>query len=246
MWAWGSIGSWLHYRAMIGNNLSQFGVDAGQLDMGLRTYSAAVWWTTSNFNLYEAYGDFEGHKHVAASVGAAFTQSREDAQSQPGTNAPENVQIRVSDGRVIFDPDAFGPGTQITRATYRMLAIDGAVKRHGLSLEGEWYYRWVDDLVVLGPVPFTHLRDTGFQLQAAVMVRPKQVMVYAAGSKIFGEYGDPWDIGLGVNYYPFHNRAMRLNGELIIVNRSPVGNLNSPLVVGADGVIAVANLELFF
>ena len=37
-----------------------------------------------------------------------------------------------------------------------------------------------------------------------------------------------------------------INGELIYVDRSPVGNLSSPLIVGADGAIAVANLELFF
>jgi hypothetical protein len=31
-----------------------------------------------------------------------------------------------------------------------------------------------------------------------------------------------------------------------VVDRSPVGSFGTPLVVGADGVTAVANLELFF
>lgn len=247
IWAWGSVvPDRLHYHAMVGNNLSQLGVDGGQLDMGLETYSGALWWTTSNFAPYEGFGDVEHHESPAAVVGAAFTQSREDRQSQPGTEAPDNSQIRISDGQIIFTPGVFGPGTAINRATYRMASVDAEVKYRGLSLEGELYYRWIDSIDAIGPLPISELRDWGFQLQGSAMVVPKRFMVYLSGSTVRGEYGNPWDLGFGVNYFVFDNRVLRVNAEAIMVDRSPVGNLSSPLIVGADGVVFVANVELFF
>ena len=72
------------------------------------------------------------------------------------------------------------------------------------------------------------------------------LMLYGAGSMIFGQHGDPWDLGIGLNYFPFENRVVRINGEAIFVDESPVGNLSSPLLVGADGVVFVTNVEMYF
>ena len=167
-------------------------------------------------------------------------------ESQPGTNAPENVQLRISDGRSIFTPNTFAPATQIERATYRMADVDVALKVRGLALEGEAYYRWVDNFEAIGALPIDHLRDWGFQLQASAMLVPRTWEVYAFGSTVFGQYGDPWDVGLGGNYFPFRSRLFRLNAEVIGVDRSPVGNFSSPLIVGATGMVFVTNLEMFF
>jgi len=246
LWAWGNLPAGLHYRAMIGNNLSQLGIDAGQLDLGLRTYSGALWWTTSNFAPYEGLGDLEYHEGLAALFGAAFTQSREDKQSQPGTEAPENAQLRISDGRLIFDKDVFVPGVQLRRATYRMASVNGELKYRGWSLAAEAYYRRIDNLSATGPLPFDHLHDYGFQVQASTMVVPQYVQGYAYGAEVLGQYGRPWQLGFGGNYYPFTNRVLRVNAEGIVVRRSPVGNLSSPLLVGANGFVFVSNIELFF
>jgi hypothetical protein len=244
-WLWGNLPASLHYRAMIGNNLSQFGVDAGQLDLGLKTYSGALWWTTAGFKPYEGFGDVERRALPAATAGAAFTYSREDAQSQPGNNAPDNVQIRISDGRIVFGEDVLAPGVQVRRLTYLMASGNAAVKYRGLALDVEVYRRWLVDFVATGPLPFDSRRDFGLQLQPSAMVTPT-FMIYGSGSLVLGQYGNPWDVGIGVNWYPFENRVMRANGEVIYMDRSPVGNLSSPYVVGGDGFVFVANYEVYF
>jgi len=245
-WIWGSlVPKHLHYHAMIGNNLSQLGVDAGQLDKGMNTYSGALWWSTANVTAYAGMGDLEGHDELAASLGAAFTYSREDRQSQPGTNAPDNAQLRISDGRIIFADDVFAPGTTIDRATYVMASIEGELKYRGLALESEVYVRRLGNFDARGPLPIERLEDVGVQVQLSGMVMPKRLELYGTYSKIVGDYGDPWDIGLGLNYYVFRNHVLRLNGEAIIVDRSPVGNLASPPIVGADGVSFLNNVGVF-
>jgi hypothetical protein len=232
---------------MLGNNLSQLGVDAGQLDAKLDTVSAALTWEPLA-EYGRGFGDYARHEEPAAQLGLRFTRSHEDAQGQPDTEAFENVQIRLSDGNVIFEPNLFGPGIQIREVDYQMFAADAGIKYQGLSLEGEYFYRWINDFTIRGDtgLPFDHLRDHGFQLQASAMVVPETLQLYVSGSKIFGEYGNPWDARIGANWFPFENLGIRWNNELIRVEQSPVGALSLPYVVGADGLIFHSNFEVFF
>ena len=127
-----------------------------------------------------------------------------------------------------------------------MVSMDAAAKLNGWALEGEYYFRNVDQFVTEGVVPVDELRDHGFQLQASVMLVPKTWQVYLSGSKVFGEYGDPWDVGLGVNWFPYKDRQFRINGELLHLSNSPVGNLSLPAIVGGNGTVFYANAELRF
>lgn len=237
VWAWGEIAPRLKYRAMIGNNLSQLGVDAGQLDDGLNTVSGALWWlpSTGEYGPGEGFGDFEQHERVATLFGVHFTHSREDAQSQPGTDSFENSQIRLSDGTLLFSLDPFGTGGHIRKATYDMLAVNGGFKYRGFSLDGEYYVRWVGDFQAIGLIPVDSLFDHGFQLQGSAMVVPKVLQAYLSGSKIFGEYGNPWDLALGVNLFPFDRKEVRFNLQALYMDRSAVGYTSVPYLVGGTG-----------
>ena len=98
----------LAYSAMLGNNLSQITIDAGQLAGGLNTFSAALVWmpTTSEFGPRGDFGDFEDHAAAATRVGAHYTYSLENYQGQPANSSFDNVQIRLSNGGVIFAPES--------------------------------------------------------------------------------------------------------------------------------------------
>jgi hypothetical protein len=248
LFARGDLGSGLHYDAMLGNNLSQFGIDAGQLDNDLDTVALALTWmpTTGEFGRSGAFGDFEGHDKVATRFGAHFTRSDESRQAQPTTDAFDNVQLRVSDGNVIFAPGLFAAGTQIDEATYRMWSIDGGVKYRGVSFDVEYYNRDIDHFVVRGALPFSALHDTGFQVQASAMPIRQQLQAYVGGSKVFGEYGDPSDFRAGVNFYPWKNQVVRWNAEYLRLNRSPVGALNLPYSVGMNGPVFHSSLMVWF
>ncbi|HEX7079541.1 MAG TPA: hypothetical protein VF329_00815, partial [Gammaproteobacteria bacterium] len=97
-----------------------------------------------------------------------------------------------------------------------------------------------------GSIPVTELYDHGFELQASAMLMPETLSVYLVGSKIFGEYGEPWDLGIGFNWYPFRKRLMRVNTELLYLKDSPVGYSSVPFAVGGNGTVFQANLEARF
>ncbi|HEX5132691.1 MAG TPA: hypothetical protein VFX92_09415 [Candidatus Krumholzibacteria bacterium] len=249
IWARGDVTDRLQYILMLGNNLSQLGVDAAQLDNKLDAWSGALYWMPGTGEYGGgSFGDYEDHQEIATRFGAHFTYSTEDRQSQPGTEAPENSQIRISDGNVIFTPGLFGAGVSIIDATYHMLSLDAGVKYQGFSLDGEFYYRWVNDFngTNIDQLSFDDLSDTGFQIQASKMVKPQVLQLYLSGSKIFGEYGDPSDVRLGANWFPWQNRSIRWGNEFIYLDQSPVGALSLPYVVGGDGLLFNSNLEVNF
>ena len=250
VWARGTVLDRLTYRAMLGNNLSQLGINPSQLDNQLNTTSAALIWlpTTGEFGTNGGFGDFDVHKNVATRLAAHYTSSTENRQAAPTSDAFANVQIRLSDGNPIFAPNLFGPGVQLDDADYHMFAADGGVKYHGLSLDGEFYWRRVDALRGSGveTLTFDKLEDNGFQMLASGMLMPKTLQAYAGVSKIYGQYGDPWDMRFGINWFPWNNYVGRWNTEVLHINRSPVGGSSLPTVVGGTGDVFYTSLQLNF
>ncbi len=245
VWVKGNITDTLRYQAMLGNNLSTLGVSAARLDNGFNTLATALVWTPTG-EYGPGFGDFENHKTLATRLGAHFSRSDENKESQPNNDSFENTQLRLSDGTVIFTPDLFGPGISITDARYRMLDFDGGVKYRGFSLEGEYYWRWLDNFKGPGTEGLPQLFDHGFQLQGAAMVVPRALQLYVGASRINGQFGDPWDFRSGVNWFPWKNKVVRWNTEWLYLRNSPVGYSSVPFVVGARGSVFHSSLELAF
>jgi hypothetical protein len=246
----GEIVKKLYYNFMIGNNLSQLGIDAGQLDNGFNTVSAALTYfpTTGEYGMANgSFGDFDNHQKIATRLGIHYTRSNETRQGQPTNDAFDNVQIRLSDGSVIFSPNLFATGTQIDKARYQMSCFDAGIKYKGFALEGEMNWRGIDNFAVTGsPLTFNMLTDYGFQILGSAMILPKTLQFYSIYSKIFGEYGNPWEYRAGLNLFPFKSNYARINAQYIYHHKSPVGNTSLPYAVGGTGSVFNVDFEINF
>jgi hypothetical protein len=238
----------LDYKVAWAGNLSALGVSATQLDNCLCTVSSMLYWmpTTGEFGPGKGFGDYEEHEKLATLLGVHYTFSIEDAQEQPGVNAFENSQIRISDGTLLFQPNAFNTGGDVEVATYQMLDLDAGLKWRGWSLEGEYYFRWLDNFEVTGTIPVTSLFDHGFQLYASTMLKPDYLQAYLSTSKIFGEFGDPWDFAVGLTYFPFGYKEVRMNAQALYTDRSAVGYTAVPYAVGGTGWIFTVDVGTWF
>ena len=247
-WLKGEIEQNIKYHVMLANNLSTLGVSAAQLDNQFNTQSYALQWlpTTGEFGLWGTFGDYDYHQKAATRVGLHYTHSVEDKQTQPGTEGIENSQIRLTDGSVIFTPNLFGPGISVNQVNYRMMSLDAGFKFKGMSVEGEYYRRWLNDYVGVNTEGIPDISDNGYQMQTSVMAVPQVLQLYVSWSQIFGNYGDPSDLRVGQNWYFLKQRGVRVNAEFIHVNKSPVGYTAYPMPVGANGNIIHLNLEMNF
>jgi hypothetical protein len=248
VWLKGELHTKVKYQAMFANNLSTLGVSASQIDNRLDTQSYSIAWmpTTGEFGLWNTFGDYDEHQNVATRLGVHYSHSLEEKQSQPGTEGIENSQIRLSDGSIIFTPDLFGPGITVNEVDWRMMSIDAGAKYKGLSLEGEYYWRWLSNFAGANTGGIPNITDNGYQVQASGMAVPKVLQLYVGASQIFGQYGDQWEVRGGENWYLMKERGIRLNGEWMYVNRSPVGYTAYPYPVGAKGTVFHINLEMNF
>ena len=234
--------------AMLGNNLSQLGVSAAQLDNHLQTTSFMLQWlpTTGEFGLYGAFGDFENHDHVATRLAGHYTRSLEDRQEQPGTNSIENSQIRLTDGSIIFTPDLFGPGITVENVHYDMASVDAGVKYRGIALEVEHYWRKLSDFKGTNVGGIADIHDHGFQAQFSAMAIQKTLQPYVSGAAIQGRFGNASEVRAGANWYFRKERGLRVNAEWLNLHNCPVGYTAVPYPVGGNGNVFHVNLEMNF
>jgi hypothetical protein len=245
----GTIVPGVQYKAALGNNLSTLGVSGAQLDNKLDTFASGLWWmpTTKEFGPTMGFGDYEEHQKLATLLGIHYSRSTESAQSQPKTDAFENTQFFLSDGTLIFSPNPFGTAGSIQRLTYQMVDLEAGLKYRGWSLEAEYYFRRMDNFHVTGgTIPVDHVFDHGFQVQASTMLVPKTLQAYVAPSKVFGKYGNPWELGLGLTLFPFQRKEMRVNTQALYESQAPAGNIALPFSPGNRGWIYTVDMGVWF
>jgi hypothetical protein len=120
------------------------------------------------------------------------------------------------------------------------------VKYAGLALEGEVYRRRLTDFAGTNTGGIGEIDDRGFQIQASGMAVPKILQIYVGESQILGFYGDGADLRVGLNYFPFRKRGVRVNLEWLRLHDCPVGYTAVPYPVGGNGDVFHANLEMNF
>jgi hypothetical protein len=155
---------------------------------------------------------------VAGNIGWRFSQA---LTITGGYNGAPGVRTTFpffnSDGVLTFSTGAFAPGVTLDEATDRLWAIDGGIKWNGLAINGEYYFRWLNNFAADGPLPLASTFDNGFELSAGQFVIPQKLMVYGRGSKVFGQFGDPWEYAGGVKWHFLPTERLWLSAELMRV-----------------------------
>lgn len=250
IWANGDITKDLHYIAFVGNGLNTLNISAAKIDENLMA-SGSVWWEPlgdygpagKSRNMYD---DYYASPDLRVRLGTSFTWAREDRFSDLDQSSPENTSMHNSDGVLTFATGAFAPGVTVDNATYRMWAIDVGLKKYGWSVNGQYYFRWVDDFKADGPIPIDTMFDHGFELSAAGFIVPEKVMAYGRGSMVFGEFRDSWEAGVGVKWYFVPTERMWLTAEVMRVVDVPYGGVFTPYTAGLTAWVPMVQAVLAF
>lgn len=245
-WVTGEVVPKLNYTVALGNNLSTLGISAGKLTRDL-SKSVSLWWmpTTGEFGPRGGIGDFEDHDKPATRFGASFCFSREDRFNNTGEPSPDNTQVRMTDGVLFFETGALADNVTIDKADFKMLSIDAGFKYKGFGLQAEFYARDLSDFVADGPLPISSLRDYGYSLQASYMAIPKKLMVYGINSFFWDQFDrNPYEIGGGINFYPFKARSWRLNAQVSRVYKTAAGGTFGLYTAGQTGTTVVFGTDI--
>lgn len=250
VWANGELVKGLHYLAFVGNGLNTLNIAATKIDTNLLT-SGSVWWEPlgdysepgKSRNMYD---DFFAQKKVRVRLGTSFTRSREDRFSNLDQTNPDNTSLHNSDGVLTFSTGAFAPGVTVEKATYRMWAVDGGLKYNGFAVNGQYYFRWLNDFVADGPLPLSSTFDHGFELSAGKFVIPRKLMLFARGSMVFGQFGDSHEYAGGFKWHFLPTERLWLSGELMRVSKVPYSGTFTPYTSGMTGWAPMLQTVLAF
>jgi hypothetical protein len=239
VWASGELPKHLYYLAFVGNGLNTLSISANKIDTHLLT-SGSVWWEPLGDygepgKARNMYDDYFASEKIRIRIGTAFTRSREDRFSNLDQSSPDNTSMHNSDGVLTFSTGAFAPGVTVEEATYRMWAIDGGMKWNGLAVNGQYFFRWLDDFTADGPLPLSSTFDNGFELSASHFVIPKKLNVFVRGSTVFGEFNDSWEYAGGVKWHFLPSERLWLSAEAMRYHRVPYGAAFTPYTAGMTG-----------
>jgi hypothetical protein len=250
VWANGEPLKGLSYLAFVGNGLNTLNITANKIDTNL-LLSGSVWWEplgpySEPGKSRQMYDDYFASEKARIRIGSSFTRSREDRFSELDQSSPDNTSIYNSDGVLAFSTGAFAPGVTVQQATYKMWAIDGGLKKNGFSVNGQYYFRWLNDFDADGPLPLASTFDHGFELSTGQFIVPKMLVLYARGSKVFGQFGSPYEYAGGFKWYFLSTERLWLTGELARVHNAPYGGAFTPYTAGMDGWVPMIQTVLAF
>ena len=250
VWANGEPLKGLNYLVFVGNGLNTLNISATKIDTNLLV-SGSVWWEPLGpygppSRARNMYDDYFASDKVRIRLGTSFTRSREDRFSNLDQSSPENTSLHNSDGVLTFSTGAFAPGVTVDKATYRMWAIDGGLKWSGFAVNGQYYFRWLDDFEADGPLPLSATFDHGFELSAGKFVVPKKLMMYVRGSAVFGEFRNSHEYAGGVKWHFLPTERLWLNAELMRVFRVPYSGGFTPYTAGMTGWVPMVQTVLAF
>jgi hypothetical protein len=250
MWANGEPLKGLSYLAFVGNGLNTLNISANKIDTNL-LLGGSVWWEplspySEPGKSRQMYDDYFASKKTRIRIGSSFTRSREDRFSAIDQSSPDNTSIYNSDGVLAFSTGAFAPGVTVQQATYKMWVIDGGLKKSGFALNGQYYFRRVNDLQADGPLPLASTYDHGFELSTGMFVVPKKLVLYARGSKVFGQFKSPHEYGGGLKWYLLPTERLWMTGELMRVRGAPYSGAFTPYTAGIDGWVPMIQTVLAF
>jgi hypothetical protein len=234
----------------VGNGLNTLNISANKIDTNLML-SGSVWWEplgpySPPGKSRQMYDDYFASTNTRIRIGTSFTRAREDRFSEIDQSSPDNTSIYNSDGVLTFSTGAFAPGVTVQQATYKMWAIDGGLKKNGFSVNGQYYFRWLNNFDADGPLPLASTFDNGFELSAGTFIIPRTLMVYARGSKVFGQFRSPYESGVGFKWYFLPTERVWLTGELMNVQRAPYSGAFTPYTAGMTGWAPMVQTVLAF
>jgi hypothetical protein len=250
VWASGEPVKGLNYLGFVGNGLNTLNITANKIDTNL-LLAGSVWWEPRGSysepgKSWQMYDDYFASPKARVRLGTSFTRSREDRFSEIDQSSPDNTSIYNSDGVLAFSTGAFAPGVTVEQAMYRMWAIDGGLKKSGFSVNGQYYFRWVNDFEADGPLPLASTFDHGFELSTGQFIVPRTLVLYARGSKVFGEFGSPYEYAGGFKWYFLPTERLWMTGELMRVHRAPYSGAFTPYTAGMSGWVPMLQTVLAF
>jgi hypothetical protein len=141
---------------------------------------------------------------------------------------------------------ALAAGVQVDHFDIYLYTLDAAFKYRGFSVNGEYFFRWLQDVRGSGPLPRNQFFDHGYYFEAGVFLVPKQIELNGRLSQIFGSHGDAGEYAGGINWFINGTHNLKLTFDVTRLVQTPANNSGPNYRVGDTGVMFRTQFQAAF
>ena len=138
------------------------------------------------------------------------------------------------------------PGTRVDEYDVYTYTVDAAWKYRGWSVNGEYFFRWLEEIGGTGVFPATEFFDRGYYVQTSVYLVPETLYVAGRVSQVKGQFGDHYECAAAVNWYVCGDRNLKMTFDVTSLDGSPLNNAASDILVGDDGLLFRSQFQARF
>jgi hypothetical protein len=244
VWFVGDLTPRMHYEAMVGNGYRTSNLPLSQQNDKFG-YAATHWIDLGRDEFGKGFDDYEWHRSPVAKLGHSFAAA-DQGDTFGGVPLDESDFVRLSDGTVLDDPNALAPGTRVTDFDIYFYSIDAAWKYRGWAINGEYFFRWIEDISGMGNIPVGDIFDRGFYAQTSFYLVPETMYVAGRVSQVDGSYGTHYEYAAAIAWYMGSNRNLKLTFDVTLLDGSPLNNTTSDILVGDDGLLFRTQFQAMF
>lgn len=232
------------YHAMIANGFNTLGSTPDQLNSHM-TFSGSTWIDPLG-DFRQGFSDFEQHDDPAIRLGTSLTYAPiQGPQGNP--NAPDNSEVRLSDGTVLTETGALAPGVTLNAYKIGLAAFDFGFKHRGFSFSSEFYLQDLFGLKGNGPLPRESVSQYGGFAQAGYFVMPQKLELYGRTSHVTGPSGTGAEYAGGFNWFFLPGRQnLRYTMDAAWLDHCPADQNRTNYQAGQTGWLLRSQLQAFF
>lgn len=244
IWATGEPEDGWFYHAMVSNGFNTLGSTPDELNSRM-TFSGSTWIEPLGA-FGHGYSDFEYHEQAAIRLGTSLTYARiEGPQGDP--NAPENSQVRLSDGTVITETGALAPGVVLTNYDIALASFDFAIKHRGVSFSTEFYLQDLLHLQSTGPIPQSSIFQFGGFAQLGAFVVEKKLELYVRTSHVSGPFGSGAEYAGGFNWFMLPDKQnLKYTLDIANLDHSPADQNRTDFQAGQTGWLVRSQIQITY
>lgn len=234
IWVIGEPSDGFYYRAMVSNGFQTTDLEREDIDNKF-TYALSLWG-----DLFGNYGkgaaDLEWHENLAVRIGSSFTYSPIDVQKL-GEPIGEASAVRLSDGTKLSAEGALGAGVNVRSYDLFLYAVDLAAKYRGWSVNSEFYYRSIEDVMSDTGLALDTFDDMGFTVDTGYFFVQSLLEGVLRFSYVDGDLSDAAEYAAGVNYYVHGTHKNKFSFDVTMLEDTPISSSGPNLFVGATGLL---------
>ncbi|WP_169980129.1 porin [Tautonia rosea] len=244
IWALGEPVEKVFYRVMLANGFDTADLTFEEINEQ-PAYSGSLWSEVIG-DFGRGFSDLEWHERLAVRLGNSLTYAPGSPAAIFFQPVSEQNFVRLSDGTPLFEPGALAPGVTVNDFDITLYAIDAALKYRGLSINAEYYLRWLNDIQGDGPLPITRLFDHGYYVQGGYFVLRERVELIARHSQVNGRFGSGAEYALGMNWFINRTHYLKFTFDATWLDAIPAQNSGPNYRAGDSGIMFRSQLQLAF